>query len=670
MGMHIKLRDFANLDESQVLRWRGLRLAAQVEDDFGKKVNSDTFALMLTWQGLVVHRMYNDLKYSVDELIPSNKADGGKNVVYEDKTLATPLNWTLQQVMPHINDPVENDRIKRAIHIWQNKLNNLIVVMSEGYEISATAESVAELMEDDGIMDIRQQILDKKVSIDDGEKLFATYIKEAPSLNHNTMALLARTGGVSINQAFQTTIIRGAVFDLNNTINPNPVMVPYAHGITNVADSLGERNASGKSLINNGKGLKDAEWFHRKIHLLSAPLHSVGHLVDCGTTVGMPIKIPNLAFALSLMGKFRIMDDGAVVLIDQTNVGQIKAGDTVTVRSMAFCNSTNAGKPCGKCYGMMKSAIPHNTIMGKDANAGMYSGTTLCNPMGQKMLSTKHFIRNATSRAFVPHTRDKDIIFSNGDEIFLREEICTPGSELVLRSDIVKSLSDLKSLDMLDGVGLDKLPYFSEVTFRYEVEDIMMGGKTTQQHAATTSVSSRNARFSLDFLKYVLDRGWKVVDKRFIAVDLSEWNSLAPMFSLPYTREDLDMHRARVENFMTFNKRNTAWRNQVVTPKIFGEVLSEFWTLINQEITGINAVHIESLLYCCLAKDPNNLSYAMVNGPGDKYFTSFVNCITNRGGGGLFIYEKQQNVLNESKTFMMMDRQGSVLESFWSLAAT
>jgi hypothetical protein len=121
---------------------------------------------------------------------------------------------------------------------------------------------------------------------------------------------------------------------------------------------------------------------------------------------------------------------------------------------------------------------------------------------------------------------------------------------------------------------------------------------------------------------------------------------------------------------MTFNKRNTAWRNQVVTPKIFGEVLSEFWTLINQEITGINAVHIESLLYCCLAKDPNNLSYAMVNGPGDKYFTSFVNCITNRGGGGLFIYEKQQNVLNESKTFMMMDRQGSVLESFWSLAAT
>jgi len=670
MGMQINLREFANLDEAKVLQWRGFRKAVEVVDDYGKTRNSDTYTLMLTWQGLIVHRMYNDVKYSVDELIPSNKVDGNKTVVYEDQTLATPVNWTLRAVMPHIDDPMENDRIKRMIHIWQNKLNNLIVVMSEGHEISATAESVAELMEDEGIMDIRQQILDKKVSIDDAEKLFADYIKVAPSLDFNTMALLARTGGVSINQAFQTTIIRGRVFDLNNTINPNAVMVPYGHGITNVADSLGERNASGKSLINNGKGLKDAEWFHRKIHLLSAPLHSVGHLEDCGTVIGLPIKIPGLEFALSLLGKWRIREDGKTELIDHHNVGEIKAGDVVEVRSMAFCNSTIAGKPCGKCFGMMKSAIPYNAIMRKDANVGMYSGTTLCNPMGQKMLSTKHYIRNASARTFVPHTRDKDIIFSNGNEIFLREEICAPGSELVLRSDIVKSMSDLKSLDVLDDVGLDKLPYFSEVTFRYEVEDIMMGGKTIQQHAATTSVSSRNARFSLDFLKFVLERGWNVVDKRFISIDLSGWNSLAPMFALPYTREDLDMHRARTENFMTFNKRNTAWRNQVVTPKVFAEVLSEFWTLINQEIKGINIVHIEALLYCCLAKDPNNLSYAMVNGPGDKYFTSFVNCISNRGGGGLFIYEKQQNVLNETKTFMMMDRQGSVLESFWSLAAS
>ena len=668
--MQISLRDWANLPEEDVIRCRGFRHRVEVVDDEGKKTLSCLFAMMLTWQGLIVHRHYNNVPYSIDELVPSNTNPDHKEVVYNDDTLAIPLNWVLGKVMPDIDDPVETDSIKRKVHIWQTKLNNMIVVMSEASVISATAESVAELMEDIGIMDIRDRILAHEVSIDDGEKEFSTYLRESGTLSTNTMALLSRTGGVSVNQAFQTTIIRGAVFDLNNTIFPNAVTVPYAHGITNLADSLGERNSSGKSLISNGKGLKDAEWFHRKIHLLAAPLDSIGYMSDCGTTVGVPMKILNMEMALSLMGKYMILADGSSVLIDQRNVNTIKTGDVVTFRSQAFCNSHNPAQPCGRCYGKMKSTIPFNVMMMKDANVGMYSGTTLCNPMGQKMLSTKHYIRNATSRKFVPHIRDKDIIYSNGDEIFLKAELCTPGSELVLKASIVKDLSDLKSLDMLDDVGLDKLPYFADVTFRYQVEDIMMGGKTTQQHSAVTSVSSRNARFSLDFLRYVLDRGWNTVDKRFISIDLSEWNTLAPIFSLPYTREDLDMHRARVENFMTFNKRNTAWRNQVVTPKVFGEVLSEFWSLINQEIKGINAVHIESLLYCCLARDPANLNYALTNGSGDKYFASFINCITSRGGGGLLIFEKQQNVLNDPRTFMVTDRQGSVLESFWSGATS
>lgn len=668
--MQISLREWANLGEADILRCRGFRYPVEVVDDEGKTTMSCLFAMMLTWQGMIVHRAYNHVPYSIDELVPSNTNPAFKEIVYNDHTLATPVNWALGKVMPDIDDPVENDSIKRKVHIWQTKLNNMIVVMSEASVISATAESVAELMEDIGIMDIRDRILAHEISIDDGEKVFSNYLRDAESLSTNTMALLARTGGVSVNQAFQTTIIRGSVFDLNNTIFPNAVTVPYAHGITNLADSLGERNSSGKSLISNGKGLKDAEWFHRKIHLLAAPLDSILYMNDCGTTVGVPMKILNMEMALSAMGKYMIMPDGSSVLIDQRNVGSIKAGDVITFRSVAYCNSNNPAQPCGRCYGHMKSTVPFNVMMMKDANVGMYSGTTLCNPMGQKMLSTKHYIRNATSRKFVPHVRDKDIIYTNGDEIFLKGEICTPGSELILKAGIVKDLSDLKSLDVLDDVGLDKLPYFSEVTFRYQVEDIMMGGKTTQQHSAITSVSSRNARFSLDFLKFVLDKGWNAVDKRFISIDLSDWNTLAPMFSLPYTREDLDMHRARVENYMTFNKRNTAWRNQVVTPKIFGEVLSEFWSLINQEIKGINMVHIEGLLYCCLARDPANLNYALTNGPGDKYFASFINCITSRGGGGLLIFEKQQNVLNDLRTFTVTDRQGSVLESFWQLGAT
>jgi hypothetical protein len=580
------------------------------------------------------------------------------------------MNYTLGEIGPYINDPLEWDRIKRVIHMWQTKLNNLIVVMSETSVISAMAESVSELKKDEGIIEIRRKVLAKEVTIDDGEDLFSEYIRESENLNHNTVALLARTGGVSINQAYQTAIIRGAVFDLGNTILPNPVTSNYAEGITNLVDSLGDSRGSGKSLNSNGRGLKDSEWFHRKIHLFTAVLHSIDHLSDCGTLDAVPVKIASTEMASSLLGKFRVLEGGGLELISPKNLKAIKAGETVNVRSVAFCNNGKDGKPCGVCYGMMKSAIPYNSIMRKDANIGMYSGTTICNPLGQKMLSTKHFIRNATSKKFVPHQRDREIISSNGDEIFLTESLCKEGTRLILKSMIVKDLADLRSLDVLDEVSLDKLPYFGEVTFQYEVEDIMVGGTTTQQHPAITSVSSRHARFSMGFLRYILDNGWTVQDKKFISVDLSKWNSQEPMFVLPFVREDLDAHRGRVENFLTFNKRNAAWKKQVITPKIFGEVMAEFWTLINQETKGINMIHVEIILACALTKDPVNNSYKLATGPGDKFFSSFISCIDNRGSGSMMIFERQQNTINLPRTFGVKDRQASPLECFLQLGVS
>lgn len=668
--LKVNLREFANLPEETILRWRGVRRLVEVTDDFGVKALSDTFILMLTWTGLIIHRAYNDEPYSVDELIVSNKANNLPDTVYDNDTNSTPIEVFLSKIGPNIHCPIEMDAIKRKIHIWQNKLNNLIVVMSEQSAISATAESVAEFMEDEGVMEIRDSILNKTVNIDEAETSFAKHIKVAKSLNNNTMALLARTGGVSVNQAYQTSIIRGGVFDLNNAIMPNAVMVPYAHGITNVADSLGERNAAGKALTNNGKALKDSEWFHRKAHILTSVIRTIDYFFDCGTKLCVPIKVTGAAMASALQGKYRQMENGELVLIDSKTMWDIKAGDTVFIRSITFCNNKDSGVPCAVCYGIMKASIPYNTMINRSANVGMYSATAICNPMGQGMLSTKHFIRNAVTREFVPLKKDKNIIRSNGDEIFLQKEVCSEGSELIIRSDIVNALSDIKSLDVLDAVGLDKLPCFQEVTFRYQVEDIMMGGTTVQQHAAKTSVSSRNARFSLDFLKYVLSKSWTAEGKKHIAIDLSEWNPAAPIFTLPYTREDLDMHRARVENVITYNKRNAAWKSQVVTPKLFGEVLGEYWSLINQEIRGINMVHVETLLYSTITSNPAAYDFSLANGDAPKYFTNYPDAINGRGAGMLMIYEKQQNVLNEIKTFRVVNRQGSPLECFFALSVT
>ncbi|TQH36847.1 hypothetical protein, partial [Pseudomonas aeruginosa] len=66
---------------------------------------------------------------------------------------------------------------------------------------------------------------------------------------------------------------------------------------------------------------------------------------------------------------------------------------------------------------------------------------------------------------------------------------------------------------------------------------------------------------------------------------------------------------------------------QIVTPRLFGEVLAEYWGLINQETKGINIIHPEVLLYSTLCRDPMRGDYSLANGKGPKYFVNFQECI-------------------------------------------
>ena len=46
--MKVKLRDFANRTEADILRWLGTRIKVEVTDDHGEVIITDTQALMQT----------------------------------------------------------------------------------------------------------------------------------------------------------------------------------------------------------------------------------------------------------------------------------------------------------------------------------------------------------------------------------------------------------------------------------------------------------------------------------------------------------------------------------------------------------------------------------------------------------------------------------------------
>lgn len=660
--LRFSLREFAETPESDILLWRGLRLPCVVTDDVGGELNTDTYVMMLSWYGLSVHAGLEQIKsfpYLINEVVQGE--------FYNDDILKHPINTYLKRFMEFNQHPEIVDKVKILIWIWQNKLNNYLTVMTERYAISATAEDIVELIDTEFIQDLRYRIISGQITINEGESEFSTWVLTEDSIENNNFIMLSRIGAVSINQGYQTVVMRGAVFDLNNRILPNPIYDSYAEGIVNHGDSLGESRGSGKALISNGPALKSSESFHRKGRLFASPLHGISSEVDCGSNILVPIKATTYDLLLSLQGKYIKLhpEDGVLTLATPEFLKSLTLPITLWMRDSAFCLSHDPAQPCPTCYGAMVTAIPYNVITKRHAMIGGWSATAIIKDIGQGLLSLKHFLRNTVTVPFTVHQRDSKVITTNKHDIFLQKALVAEGTELILDAKMIKELSDMRGLDSLENVSDDKLSYFTEVTLRYLIDDPMNDGKAIVQQPITVSVSNRKAIMTSDMLDYVLRVGWEQKDKKFITVSLSEWNPTLPMFKLTNTHEDLDYLRKEIENFMRFSNRNSKWLSQEVTPELFGETVTELWKLINTKFKGHNIIHASTLLYSLVALDPENGCYTLMNGHGTKYFSSYERNLYNRGVGTAFLFNDPQKLINTPEWFLVKDRLDGPSESYW-----
>ena len=186
----IKLRDFANMSEAMVLRWLNYYKAVEVTDDHGETILTDTQSLLLTWQGLIVHRKYNDYPYSIHEVLQV-WVPGEPLKVLDDKYITKPLNHFLPICMKEMFDPKESDYVKMMIHVWSAKTNNLLTAMTERYSISVLSDDVIELMDDPGIIEIKRKVVQKEITIDEGEVLFIDYVSNSNTLDDNYFARIS-----------------------------------------------------------------------------------------------------------------------------------------------------------------------------------------------------------------------------------------------------------------------------------------------------------------------------------------------------------------------------------------------------------------------------------------------------------------------------------------------
>lgn len=663
----IELRKFANFNCKQMLDFTERRYRIEVIDDLGESVVTDTWMLAPTWFNLIVHRYFNDEPYRKDEVIVL-KAQAGHQAFVDDNVLKKTTDNFLEYVLVKYDDPVVYDLVKQLVYTGHNQMHNYLCIKSETGVVSARSVNIAKIYRHPKIADLKSRVMTGKVPMADAAKEFEQIMMTDEAFDKDVFGLLYRTRSVNNVQSFQLIISRGDVFDLNNVIQPNTILSSYADGINNLADSLGESKGAGFSLISNGAALQDSEWFHKKVHNVSQVVQGVKYQDDCGTTTGTILRIISNEFKKDLAGKWMINDDGSTTLLTYKQLESIKTGDTIKIRSMAWCKHSHNGRPCSKCFGKMESALPYNPYTKRSAVPGLFYGSTFAEPIGQSILKTKHRIGSATAVKFVVERPDRTYIKTDddGDYIYLNDSILNDESDpyLILDKDTQQDFSDFQFMESIDDLDTSRLRTYESIKLKVSIVNPMFKDKKAVHFPIIiTNIASRNARMTKTFIEYLLSQPIEEEGKGF-KISLKGYDPKEPAFELPLVNEDLDAYRRRVEDFLKFAHMNKRW-DVKVTPELHGEMMVAFWKIVDEKYNGANIVMHDIFLWACMARDPKNLNFSLPLGDDDRYFVSLHDAVLNRGLGNALQYGWQASSLTGSaNNFLIKNRQGGIMEAF------
>lgn len=641
------------------------RVRVEVEDDTGAKEVTDTWVLQLGWFGLIVHRHFNEEPYHLNEL-PILRSKDGRQAFIDDGILKKPIDNFLERIMLKHDTPEFYDFIKQLVYVWHNQLHNYMAIKSETAVVSARAMDVVHIYRHPKIADLKQRVMNRETNLADAGKEFEDIMMTDPAFDRSVFGLLYRTRSVSTVQSFQLIIARGDVFDLNNVILPNTVMTSYADGITNLADSLGDSKGAGFSLISNGAALQDSEWFHRKVHNLAQVVRGVRYQTDCGSTTGPVIKIVSKDFKKCLAGSYRINDDGTTTLLTYKVLEEIKTGDVIRIRNVAWCKDSHQGKPCSICFGKMESALPYNPYTKKSAVPGIFYGSTFAEPIGQSILKTKHRIGTASAKGFEVNKQDKDYISTDkkGDYIYFNEKILNDDSDpyLILDKRTQQDFSDFKFMDSLEDLNPNMLSTYETVDLKVNTVNPMLDeGKATYYPKLVTNIASRKARMTRPFIEHLLSQPMERYDGNKFKISIKGFDHNEPAYELPLVNEDLDAYRERVESFLRFKD----WGDTEVTPEVHGETLIAFWKVVDEKYKEANIVMHSIFLWCCMVTNPKELDFSIPTGEEPRQFMNFQRALLSRGLGNAIMYGWQKDVLMGGPlSFLIKNRQGGALECF------
>lgn len=553
--------------------------------------------------------------------------------------------------------PESKEHLNSMIYKATQDIDDNISKLAEADVMSIDILDLIEVINHPEIKNIKENIEPNSYSISKAYENILRVIKTDTSLQNNNLVKAVRSKMVNANQILQCIGVRGFPTEVDGTILPTPILTNYTEGLNTLYDFVAESRSAAKALYFSEAPLQDAEYFARRLQLLTMTVERIDY-VDCGTKKHhmWRIKPPQYDDKGNMIypGDLKFMA-GKHYLNEQTeqymmlSTSDTHLNDTVIkMRSVLHCEHPDPHKVCAMCFGGLSRNVS------RFANLGHVCGATMTQQTSQSVLSTKHLDASSVSANIIlsPYMRNYFLTNKEKNSYLVKPEFKGKSAKIVIPRDDASGLTDIPNIESVDIVNPLRISSISSIDFTYvEKGKLCIIPMEVNQE-------NRKAILTYEMLKYLKEHRWETDQRGNFVLNLDHWDYSQPVMTLPDMEYSYSDHSHQIAKMIESSVKNLTDRDKPNSPTA---TLEELFVLVNSKL-NVNIAALEVIVYATMV--PDRESYSLARNEQHAILGVADQIIKNRSESAALAYEEVAFTLTNARSFFKMDRPDSVFDVF------
>lgn len=507
----------------------------QITFDDGTVVRSTARRCIYSWYCWIFHRMFPETPLLKKHHFGMDQMNRSVHRRLLSEGL-TSMRRTMQ-----ITDKPRLEAFWKNIYETLNEIWNDFSEFLEEYVTSTSAEDVADLLFYPPIKEINDALqalhMASEETVTRATKMIEKILLNDINISPNPMVRAIKCGASRSGQVLQIVGPIGHRTDVDGKIYQPAITRGYGHGMITLRDTSIESRDACRNIFFQNRPMQMSEWNNRVVQLMTAILSNL-HEGDCGTTDFLEIHVVDKSVLTDIRGSYMFDEEIGMLRPIERDDGDL-IGKTVRIRNIIGCRHADRYGFCATCYGELYYNVPENT------NIGHIAPTEVLGPVGQFILSQKHFNGAASSIKFdLVEGMDQWLVVSeDGLSARLPDSLGYKAFTVSFRGKEVRNLLDLDQVDEDEMTG-DQV---SALTAIYITYNNGMGMETV----AVNLNKARNLPvFSMDFMRYIRTNGWYINANGQYEVDMRNWDINKNVLDMPLAQFSAPMFMNLIQEFI------------------------------------------------------------------------------------------------------------------------